>query len=114
MVSGAQEFPLWVVDGSHKYMQFMETTRQAMSRESKMQKLMMPPNSVFVGHGHLTHAGAAYTDGSGINARMHGYVIPRGFDLGDGVFFNFVESNQSGTMFYNEDTVLWMPPVHAV
>ena len=73
-----------------------------MGRESKMQKLMITPNSVFVGHGHLTHAGAAYIDGSGINARMHGYVIPRGVDLGDGVFFNFKGSDKSGTMVYDE------------
>ena len=85
--TGVQPTPLWVCDYSHT---FTSTTKQAARRFSKaasLKKVKIPPFSVFVGRGDLTHAGAAYEDSQVKEGliRYHLYFAPRGVRIEDGV-----------------------------
>jgi len=62
IINGKLEFPLWVSDHSHKFatrrFKHVTTTGKVLL----MKKIVVQWHSVFVGHGHLTHAGAGDED----------------------------------------------------
>ena len=113
IITGATEVPLWVMDGSHHFTDFSYETNEDISKHRAMQKLIIPPFSVFFGHGHLTHAGGAYTDRTpqGMSTRVHGYLIPFGSTLSDNVSFNFLTKEKMRTVRFDEDNPLHLPPL---
>ena len=57
IVSGDAEFPLWVLPGSHWTHNHSHWRRNLIGVFMKMSKIIVPKNSIFIGHGLLTHAG---------------------------------------------------------
>ena len=58
MISGGDGFPIWALPGSHRYLKYPLNRRKKLRDNLLMEKLIVPSNSLFIGHGHLTHAGA--------------------------------------------------------
>ena len=87
MVTGNEGSSLWVADGSHNISQHAPHRRKKIARTLRMHLIKIPPNSVFIAHGWLQHAGAAWS-GSG-NLRYHMYLIPEGHDLRDGIAYAY-------------------------
>ena len=55
-----------------------------------MTEVTIPQFSIFVGHGHLQHAGAAWTGAHSI--RYHMYFYPVDLDLPDAILFAYGDS----------------------
>ena len=89
MVSGEDDFPIWVMPGSHDFCKFTEWRRCAVGVFSQMEKIIVPKNSVFIGHGLLTHAGAGWEDRlrSSVTPRYHIYLRPENFQLINSVYY---------------------------
>ena len=62
MCSGENRFPLWVCPFSHYFTVKDSIAQRHMSMGVQVKKVHVPPNSVFIGRGDLSHAGASYED----------------------------------------------------
>ena len=90
IVTGAESATLWVAPSSHTFVFYSEASRQLLSRSLLMTEVTIPQFSIFVGHGHLQHAGAAWTGAHSI--RYHMYFSPVDHDLPDAILFAYGES----------------------
>lgn len=89
VLTGPEESPLWVSDMSHAAVWYDKQVRTRLKHEQQMKKIIIPPYSVFFGHGHTTHAGGASRDGNGRCIRMHCYISEKSFEVVDQIFFLF-------------------------
>ena len=91
IVSTDHGFPLWVCDYSHNFVMGPASEVEKLGSSLRLRKIVVPPHSVFFGHGNLTHAGAGYESRVSDNRsiRYHLYLIPEGKSLPDGVFTVF-------------------------
>lgn len=78
--------PLYVCESSHKFVFYTEEDRLLdMAHTLVLEKIIIPPNSVFIGHGYLQHAGAEGDN----NMCDHKYLPPVGTIITDQVFFAY-------------------------
>ena len=100
IINGDDPFPLWVLPGSHKFLNsYSQRRRKLIGDALQMRKIIVPANSCFVGHGHLTHAGAGWEDRvtDETTIRYHTYLRPDNRELPDAVFFGL-----EGNIEFNE------------
>lgn len=91
ITTGKDPSPLWICEYSHHFVFGTRTELHHFAKALNLRKVIIPANSVFVGHGYITHAGAGYSDRTTDNValRYHIYFIPEGISLPDSVFFAF-------------------------
>lgn len=87
IVTGNEVGKLYVCKGSHHYVFYPTAAKRALAKHLKLESIELPPNSVFVGHGWLQHAGAEYLGYH--NMRYHLYFVPEGQRLGDSVSYSY-------------------------
>ena len=90
IVNGEDPFPLWVIPGSQKLLKYSDDERKKLRDILKLEKIVVPESSIFIGHGHLTHAGAGWEDrvvGDKNTIRYHSYIRPEKQKLTDQVFY---------------------------
>lgn len=86
---------LWVAPGSHRYVYESDDVKEILAKSLRMIKVNIPSYSVFVGHGHVQHAGTAWEASEDSNSRMesflryHMYVSPLGRKIPDAIMFAF-------------------------
>lgn len=66
-----------------------------------LEPVVLPPHSVFVGHGYLQHAGAEYL--GQVNLRYHVYLSPEDLDLQDSISFAYQWSLKTANDAIPED-----------
>ena len=71
MVTGAHPTGLWVCDGSHKNVNQSTRRKLQLADVMRMSLIQIPPNSVFIGHGFLQHAGAAWAGNHCLRYHMY-------------------------------------------
>lgn len=98
IATGSESTPLLLCPASHTYVFYPQKLCEALVRSLRMQKIDIPAWSIFVGHGHLQHAGGAYNGSPSL--RYHLYFKPTDFQLQDGVFFAYGNSLQIGNYGY--------------
>lgn len=87
IVTGLERAYLWVAPGSHNYVYYSAEDRQTLGSTLKMERFTIPPSSIFIGHGHVQHAGDGY---SGSHCpRYHTYFSPKGFRIPDAILFAY-------------------------
>ena len=91
MVSGNDEFPLWVCDYSHHFVYGSLEERKHFAKSAKLRCITVPANSVVIAHGYLTHGGAGERDRvvEWTTMRYHMYLIPGSAVLPDAICFAF-------------------------
>ena len=78
---------LLIFPGSHQYVWYDTQDKKSLAETLKMTEITIPMNSVFIGHGHVQHAGCGWR---GFHAlRYHMYVIPSSMTMADSVFFAY-------------------------
>ena len=87
IVTGPERVNLWVAPGSHQYVHYNEKDREQLGKTLKMERITIPPTSVFVGHGHLQHAGDGYNGSHCL--RYHTYLAPDGVRIPDAILFAY-------------------------
>ena len=87
MATGRDPTGLWISEGSHKHVFLPDRKKRKLAGLMKMDRITIPPNSLFVGHGFVQHAGAEWTGTHSL--RYHIYLNPRGYQLKDGVAFAY-------------------------
>ena len=102
MVTGAHPTGLWVCDGSHKNVNQSTRRKLQLADVMRMSLIQIPPNSVFIGHGFLQHAGAAWAGNHCL--RYHMYLSPEGYELSDSVSFAYGKSLEKITGTASEDS----------
>ncbi|KAI0560010.1 hypothetical protein FGB62_128g110 [Gracilaria domingensis] len=91
MASGKEGFPLWVSAGSHQLVGMNNQQLRVMSEVYPAKKIIIPPYSVFVGRGDVTHARASGKDkvdrpeSMDLLVGYHMYMVPEGYALPDAV-----------------------------
>ena len=90
IVTGAERVYLWVCPGSHQYVHYNKKEREGLSANLKMERIEIPPNSIFIGHGHLQHAGDGYNGSHCI--RYHTYIAPEDIEIPDAIIFGYENS----------------------
>lgn len=70
-----------------KFVDFSEKDKTKVAGVLKMSKVEVPTNSVFVRHGHLQHANAAWNEGHTL--WYHTFVRPEAADKKDAVAFGY-------------------------
>lgn len=87
LATGMHSTPIWACENSHLYVFGTAKEIRAFSKAAKLKKIIIPPYSLFIGRGDLTHAGAGFGDSSVPNGllRYHIYFAPRGVRIEDGV-----------------------------
>ncbi len=86
ILTGPQEVALWVMNHSHKYVFYPDSVKKTLCENLRLEKIIIPGNSVFFGHGYLHHAGSGWS-GSGC-LRYHTYLRPDKVDLPDAIHFS--------------------------
>ena len=97
VVSGDKPFPLWILPGSHLYPRNQTIWRRNLiGLFSKMQKIVVPKNSMFIGHGLLTHAGGGWEEvcSAQVTVRYHTYLRPHGVTIKNQIYY-FLDGNSS-------------------
>ena len=91
MVSGNDPFPIWVADYSHNQVYGNANQLHRNAQNMILRGILVPPNSVFIGHGYLTHAGAGDADRvvAHKTMRYHMYLRPQSVRIPDAVSFAF-------------------------
>ena len=87
IVTGAERVYLWVCPGSHQYVHYNKKEREGLSANLKMERIEIPPNSIFIGHGHLQHAGDGYNGSHCV--RYHTYIAPEDVEIPDAIIFGY-------------------------
>ena len=95
IATGEEGSDIWVKDGSHKIPDIEIKQRRILAHFTDMELINIPPHSVFVGHGHVQHAGAGWTGTE--NLRYHMYLIPEGHNMKDAVAFAYGWSFRKST-----------------
>ena len=98
MVSGADTFPIWISDYSHHFVYGAVEDRAQFTALLSMRKIIVPPHSVMVANGYVTHGGGGYEDRivDKLTMRYHTYLVPEekvipdavGFALGKGMKYH--------------------------
>lgn len=106
IVSGKTGFFIWACEGSHKFVLYTEKERESLKQILKLDLHYVPPESIFIGHGYLQHAGAGYDDHKHFHGalpsflndkkkrlsgylRYHGYVHSEKMKVPDSISFAF-------------------------
>ena len=91
IVSGDEEFPLWVCDYSHHFVYGNIEERKAFAKSTKLRCITVPANSILIAHGYLTHGGAGEKDRvvEWPTMRYHMYLVPESTVLPDAISFAF-------------------------
>ena len=89
MVSGADPFPIWISDYSHHFVYGAVEDRAQFTDLLSMRKIIVPPHSVMVANGYVTHGGGGYEDRivDKLTMRYHTYLVPEEKDIPDAVGF---------------------------
>jgi len=87
IVTGPEDGSLMVCPGSHKFVHYTEDEKLALGDVLKYERITIPANSVFIGHGYLQHAGDEYNGSH--RMRYHVYLTPEGKTLPDAVVILF-------------------------
>lgn len=90
IVTGPEQVKLYVCGASHRYVYYSQPKLDSLASALHMDPINIPPNSVFIGHGHLQHAGAEWTGSHSL--RYHIYVTPEGQHLPDAILFAYGHS----------------------
>jgi hypothetical protein len=90
IVTGAETATIWVAPGSHAYVFYPQEAKSLLSQSLVMTQITIPRFSIFVGHGHLQHAGAGWTGAH--NLRYHIYFSPADLHLPDAIVFAYGDS----------------------
>lgn len=92
IANGDDPFPIWVCPGSHKYVFSKALELDMYAKTMKLKKVIVPPRSVFIGHGHVQHAGAGHVDRvvSHTTTRYHTYFRNASYPIPDNVSFGFI------------------------
>lgn len=94
IVSGIRGASLMVCPGSQKYVRYNPGRRELIRRSLQMEEIMIPPLSMFIGHGYLQHAGAGWRGHHAV--RYHTYVAPTSHPLPDAISFAYDWSMSRG------------------
>jgi len=87
IATGKEGASIWICESSHKFAFYEEDKKRQLADILKMEKISIPANSVFFGHGYVQHAGAEW--GGNHCLRYHMYFIPEDHPLMDDVSFAF-------------------------
>ena len=87
ITSGPERISLWVCDGSHLFLDYKMAEKHVLGDALKMHRIQIPATSIFIGHGHLHHAGDGYNGSHCI--RYHVYVTPEDQELPDQVHMSY-------------------------
>ena len=89
IISGGDGFPIWVLPGSQRYLKYPLNRRKKLRDNLLMEILIASSNSFFIGHGHLTHAGAGWEDRivNRSTVQYHLYMRPDKVIIRDNVFY---------------------------
>ena len=110
----AEAKPLWVADGSHKFLDIPKNVIDQAMDTLTLRKVIIQPFSVLFGHGQLTHAGAASHDlgRARMRARVYRYLITVGVVLRNNVSFHIVSPENVTKLMVYEKNPLPNPPLH--
>ena len=90
ITTASEPISLWIAPGSQKYVHLSDIEKERIAMCLEMELITIPPQSIFVGHGYVQHAGAGW-NGSGC-LRYHMYIIPDGSNLRDAISYAFGRS----------------------
>lgn len=94
IVTTSSPTPLWVARGSHRYIWQSEGKKKKIEEAMRMEKIIIPPFSMFFARGDVTHAGAGFEDsvdgeGGTYNplVRYHMYLVREDVPLLDAISY---------------------------
>ena len=96
IVTGPEVASLWVCPGSQTFISYSEEERHQLGDVLKYEEISIPANSIFIGHGHLQHAGAGWKGSHCL--RYHIYLIPERATVPDAIVILFNRAFAKGTM----------------
>lgn len=84
IVTSSQETPIWISEGSHRFITVSETVMQELGKRCTLSLFRIPPWSILFVRGDVFHAGAGGKETNGAHCfRFHMYLIRRGVPIGD-------------------------------
>ena len=89
IVTSSESTRLWLSSFSNALVFFPDNQKENIRKRLKLIALEIPPLSIFVGHGHLQHAGAEWR-GSHC-PRYHIYLTPEDLQLPEEIVFAYAE-----------------------
>lgn len=95
ITTSSEPVPLLVCPASHSYVHYPPSHHATLVAALKLETLTIPKDSVFVGHGHLQHAGAGFNGSACL--RYHTYFKPKDMRLPDAVMFAYGNSLKIAT-----------------
>ena len=81
IVTGNDLVNLWVCKSSHQYIWYSDTDKRYLADLIVLSQIQIQPNSIFIGHGYLQHAGSGWCVFHSM--RYHMYIISDDFVLPD-------------------------------
>jgi len=87
IVTGNDLVHLWVCKSSHQYIWYSDADKRDLADLMVLSQIQIQPNSIFIGHGYLQHAGSGWRGFHSL--RYHMYIIPDDLVLPDAIHFSF-------------------------
>ena len=89
IVTGNDAVTLWLTKSSYHYVWYSEEDLKGLADIMVMSQILIRPNSIFIGHGYLQHAGSGWCGFASL--RYHMYLIPDDLLLPDAIHFAYHE-----------------------
>ena len=93
IVTSSESTRLWLSPFSNAFVFFPENQKESIRKGLRLRALEIPPLSIFIGHGHLQHAGAEW--GGSHCPRYHIYLTPEDLQLPDAIVFAYGDALQA-------------------
>ena len=87
IVTARESARLWVCPGSHQYVHYDDKSKRDLADLLVMNEITIPSYSIFIGQGHLQHAGTGWRGSHCL--RYHMYLIPRDNPITDNIHYAY-------------------------
>lgn len=81
MMMNPKQGSIWECFGSHKYVIYDHETKTNLADNLNMEKVVLPPFSIFLGYNHLKNSGAGHDGVSFLRYKI--YIIKRNHPVND-------------------------------